>query len=256
MDENKVYYTYAYLREDGTPYYIGKGKKKRAYVKHDNVQVPIDYSKILFLKQNLLEKEAYKHEIYMISVLGRLDLGNGILENKSPGGSITSSDIECRQDTSGINNPMFGKYGEEHPAYGHRHTPEMRRFFSERQIGQKNHMYGKYGPDHPSYGSKRTLEQRKKLSDLKKKENNPNYGKVCITNGVNNRYICPDSVIPEGWRLGFTNKNNMPNKGRICITNGINNKYIYPEDSIPNGWYRGRTLPKTNKQNANISNHS
>jgi len=44
------YYTYAYLREDGTPYYIGKGKNKRVYVKARTVPLPIDKSKIIFLK--------------------------------------------------------------------------------------------------------------------------------------------------------------------------------------------------------------
>ena len=86
------YYTYAYLREDGTPYYIGKGKGNRAYVKHWRSKVrggyftPPEKDRILILKNNLTENEAYKHEIYMISILGRKDLDTGILRNMSDGG--------------------------------------------------------------------------------------------------------------------------------------------------------------------------
>jgi len=81
------FYTYAYLREDKTPYYIGKGKNNRLYVKHQKgIQLPKDKSKIIFLKQNLTEEEAFKHEKYMISVFGRKDLGTGILYNRTDGG--------------------------------------------------------------------------------------------------------------------------------------------------------------------------
>ena len=38
------------------------------------------------LKQNLSEDEAFKHEIYMIAVLGRRDLCTGILRNMTDGG--------------------------------------------------------------------------------------------------------------------------------------------------------------------------
>ena len=88
------YYTYAYLREDGTPYYIGKGLKNRKSKKHfrrnGKVFSPPSEDKILILKQNLTEKEAFKHEIYMISVLGRKDLGTGILRNLTEGGEGSS----------------------------------------------------------------------------------------------------------------------------------------------------------------------
>ena len=81
------FYTYAYLRKsDGTPYYIGKGKGRRAFVRHKGVSTPKDRSKIIFLKQNITEEEAIEHEIYMIAVFGRKDIKTGILLNRTNGG--------------------------------------------------------------------------------------------------------------------------------------------------------------------------
>jgi hypothetical protein len=81
------FYIYAYLREDRTPYYIGKGQGKRLYQKgKKETKPPKDKSRIIFLKQNLTEEEAFKHEIYMIAVFGRKDLATGILRNKTAGG--------------------------------------------------------------------------------------------------------------------------------------------------------------------------
>ena len=83
----KEYYTYAYLREDRTPYYVGKGKGNRINDYHSKfVKVP-PKERRLCLKQNLTEEQAFRHEIYMIDVFGRKDLGTGILINRSDGGA-------------------------------------------------------------------------------------------------------------------------------------------------------------------------
>lgn len=50
-----MYYVYAYLRKDGTPYYIGKGKDRRAYAKNHNLNIPTDKSRIVFLETNLTD---------------------------------------------------------------------------------------------------------------------------------------------------------------------------------------------------------
>ena len=82
------FYTYAYLRKgDRTPYYIGKGSGKRAYDRHTHrVKVPDDRDRIIFLKENISEREAWDYEREMIQFYGRKDLGTGILRNMSDGG--------------------------------------------------------------------------------------------------------------------------------------------------------------------------
>ena len=85
------YYTYAYLRKNDTPYYIGKGCNHRAWIKNpgERVKPPKDKSRILILKRFAKEDEAFKHEEYMIAVLGR-KIDGGILINLCEGGQGSS----------------------------------------------------------------------------------------------------------------------------------------------------------------------
>ena len=142
------YYTYAYLREDKTPYYIGKGKGNRLYKRGSRVFAPPkDKSRIIYLKQNLTEGEAFKHEIYMIAVLGRIDLGTGILHNRTDGGE-------------GISNPSE----ETRRKMSETHKGKIVSEESRKRIGEAN--------KNPSE------ETRRKKSDANRGENNPNYGKT------------------------------------------------------------------------------
>jgi len=85
------YYVYWYLREDNTPYYIGKGKNDRAWSIAHLVELPSDCSKIQILAHRLDENEAYTLEIKLISYYGRADISSGILQNKTAGGPGVSS---------------------------------------------------------------------------------------------------------------------------------------------------------------------
>jgi len=108
-----MFYTYLWLREDGTPYYVGKGSGRRAFTSTAHgVFRPEQLNRILVQEQPC-EVDAFEVEKFLICYYGRLDLGTGCLRNRTDGGDGASG----------------YKYTEElrQIRRNHRHTPETRR---------------------------------------------------------------------------------------------------------------------------------
>lgn len=207
-----IFYVYAYIRPDYSPYYIGKGKGKRAYSKFKGeIRPPKDKSRIIILKEGLDEHDAFKYESILIEFFGRKDIGTGILRNKSEGGRGNAGwkmtdeqrdnhymkrpewrEIQSNR-FSGSNNPMYGKglFGEDNGMFGVSRPEEWR----ESMRGSKNpllkdeyqlscpvcekimsknvyHLWG-HGEDCGSLNQNKLI-----LSKRMSSENNPMYGKI------------------------------------------------------------------------------
>ena len=79
------YYVYMYHREDGSPYYVGKGKGNRFKSLVHNCKVPPE-DRITFPVLDTTEEWSLYKEMEFIDLYGRLDDGTGILENRTDGG--------------------------------------------------------------------------------------------------------------------------------------------------------------------------
>jgi hypothetical protein len=202
---NNIFYTYAYLREDKTPYYIGKGKGDRIYKKSKNdIRPPRDKSKIILLKQNLSEGDAFNHEKYMIAIFGRKDLGTGILHNRTDGGDGSSGVLQTEETKLKRSNALKGrprpeevknkigeknkgrtqsqearnKIGDIHKGntywVGRKHTEESKQKMRDAKVGKSSHMKGKSHSE----------ETKDKISSSKK-------GK---SNGCEGRKYSPETI--------------------------------------------------------------
>ena len=102
------FYVYAYLRQDGTPYYIGKGSSSRAYKKSKKEIKKPKNNNIIIVEKHLSEVGAFALERRLIQWYGRKDLGTGILRNLTDGGEGNSGAKRTESHKKIISEFMIG----------------------------------------------------------------------------------------------------------------------------------------------------
>ena len=167
-----MYYTYCYLNEDGKPYYIGKGSGDRAYDPNNSVSIP-PRDRILILKDNLNEEDAFKHEVYLIEILGRKNQGTGILENMTKGGNQPPLFISHSEETrskmrqrrhSEETKKKIGQSSKGRPC-----KDWVKKYLSEKYKGRPLTTETKEKLSKSLTGIKRSEETKRKMSEAAKK---------------------------------------------------------------------------------------
>jgi hypothetical protein len=235
-------YVYVWLRDDGfppSPYYIGRGINQRDQQHHRGIGKPRkkEVHRIIRVYENLTFEESSRLEINLISLYGRIDLGTGLLHNRTDGGEGNNNSIKTKWINNGIENLRIGP--KDSIPFGWtegRHSPWV-----------SNCFYINDGTENRKLPLGNTIPKgwvEGRLSSNTK-------GMFLINNNIEEKYIVEGQAIPEGytkgrlWRHSAEARESIrEGNSKFCwITDGINNKRQLKTDCIPIGWRSGRYVP-------------
>jgi outer membrane cobalamin receptor len=104
------------------------------------------------------------------------------------------------------NHPCYGKFGKDHPAYGHKKTEQEKLNTGNRARGQTLSEECRLKMSKSMKIAFNTPEHKAKMSAIRKEafkgEKNPAYGTKMINNGVVRKRIHKDQPVPSGWVIG------------------------------------------------------
>jgi len=177
----KKFYVYQYIREDSSPFYIGKGSKNRINESHSPwLDIPAPkYREVI--KDGLTEQEAFELELRLIKHYGR-KIDGGILENKKLSRWVAQSGwVHSEETKQKISNANTGKVRTETQKKNYRKPKSATHIENIRKA---------------NLGRKNSVSRNNKIKESMK-------NKRWFTNGIESVF-CEPSSQPSNYRPGRT----------------------------------------------------